>query len=46
MKNNKIIIEITENENGQLAKDLENIIAKEVWSVSKSRHLKDKKKVY
>jgi hypothetical protein len=46
MKNNQnseLIIEFTENENGQLAKDLENIIQKELCIVSKSRQSKGKK---
>lgn len=40
MKTNEIIIEITEKEDGQLAKDLEHIKENKVCTVSKSRHLK------
>jgi hypothetical protein len=41
-KNHKITVEFTENENGQLAKDLESIIKNEVSSVSKSCQNKTK----
>lgn len=40
MKNTEITVEITENENGQLAKDLEQIIAEDNCSVSKTRQTK------
>jgi hypothetical protein len=44
MTNNSVqTIEFTENENGKLAKDLENIIQNEVEIVSKSRQNKSKK---
>lgn len=40
MKKSKIIIQFTETEDGQLAKDLENIIKNDIESVSKSRQKK------
>jgi hypothetical protein len=42
-KNSPQTIEFTENENGELSKDLENIIQNEVEIVSKSRQNKSKK---
>jgi hypothetical protein len=39
-ENKPFTIEITENENGQLAKDLESIMQKEALRVSKSRQNK------
>lgn len=43
MKTTPLIVEFTEKENGQLAKDLEKIIEKELCTVSKSRQSKGKK---